>query len=250
MSKNKKNKKKKGKIFLILLLLSAAAACVLIFGFQVRDVQVVGNNYVSSESIEAWVMEDVYMDNSLLAVLKDRDKTDTPAMTESVQVSWSLPWKLRVTVEEKQPAGYVQQNNDRLYFDPEGYVLIRTKESLDGVLRVNGLENQNASEGEKLETEDPEIFGNISEAADAVKEVNLYPAEIDVEDNKVVLVFGTIRVVLGDRDMKEKIFQLPEILRMLGNETGVLHLEKYSSDLKSIWFEDSKNEKISVKSID
>lgn len=243
-------KKKKAKIVLILLLFAAVGVCVLIFGFRVYQVQIMGNNYVSDESIESWVMKDVYMDNSIAAVLKNRERTDTPPMTESISVSLALPWKLKISVEENHAVGYYVQDKQKIYFDRDGYILVQTEELLDGTVRVTGLPEQEKNVGEKLEVDDPEVFGRISECVEAIKECKLTPAEIEVKDDEVLIVFGTIRVKVGDGDIRGKITQLPEILRMLGNETGVLHLEKYSSDSKSIWFEDAKNAKISVKSID
>ena len=240
MSDSEKNSRKKGKILLVLFLAAVAAVLILLFGFRVRKLQIIGNEFCSDES----------MDNSLLAVLQNGKKTGTPAMVDSIRVSISLPWKLKVTVKEKEMAGYFLQNNEKFYFDSEGYVLSRTKEVYDGVIRVNGFDNRTVAEGEQILPDNPEVFAGIAEIAAALKEQKLSISQMDLTEDGVTLVSGKIRVKVGDDNYTERVAQLPEILRMLGNETGTLHVENYTSDSKTIWFEDAKNEKKSMKSID
>lgn len=250
MNKKEKKSKKKSIIILGAAAFVIAAALILVFLFRVQQVQVTGNEFCSAKDIEDWVMEDVYMDNSILAVLQSRDKAGAPPMVDSVKVSISLPWKLRVSVKEKEMAGYFEQKNEKLYFDREGYVLCVTEEAYDGVIRVDGFESQSTAAGEQIVTEHPEVFASIAEISAALEEQKLSPDEMKVKDDEVSLVFKKIQVKLGKDELTERVAQLPEILRMLSGETGTLHVEKYTSDSEVIWFEDAKNEKISVKSID
>lgn len=250
MSKKEKRSTKKSIVFLGAAAFVIAAVLILVFLFRVQQIEVTGNEFCSSEAIEDWVMKDVYLDNSILAVLQSKDKADAPPVVDSVKVSLSLPWALRVSVKEKEMAGYFRQEKKNYYFDQEGYVLCATKETYDGVIQVEGFVSQSTAPGEQIATEYPEVFASIAEVSAALKEQKLSPDKMKVEDDEISLVFKMIQVKLGKDELTGRVAQLPEILQMLSGESGTLHVEKYTSDSKAIWFEDAKNEKISVKSID
>ena len=121
-------KKKRRKIWPVLLailmtLIVLAAAVVLLF--RTRAVEVEGNSYYSENTISTWVQRDRFSVNTLYILIKyDFLDADLPAGIDQLNVSLKNPWTVRVTVEEKEMAGYVDYDGAYLYFDRTGLVAL------------------------------------------------------------------------------------------------------------------------------
>lgn len=242
MKKNDENTKKKGigirlYAFVVLILALLIAGCVFLLLFRVQDIRVTGNEHCEEQVIRDWVMEDVFFDNSLLALWKNKyEQGEAPAMTESVTLSLASPWSLKAEVREKAIIGYVKQNEKKVYFDSDGYVLEISEELYDNIFQVTGLSDISAEKGEQIQTDQEGMFEKIAECGDVLKELELFPSEIRIQNEEIYLQFSKISVRLGVENLTERISQLPDILKKLSGQSGTLHLEKYSSTSKTVWF--------------
>lgn len=152
-------------MFLIIVLLLGA---ILIFGFRTRTVQVEGNEYYGESSITAWIQNDDLSVNTLYILFKyNLTDADVPSGVESMSASLVNPWTVKITVKEKEMLGYVDYDGAYLYFDRNGIASLRTKEILEGVPYIEGLEFD-ASEvemGSVLPVSDDSIFKKIMDVS-------------------------------------------------------------------------------------
>ena len=102
--------------------------------FRTRAVEVEGNSYYSENTISTWVQRDRLSVNTLYILVKyDFMDAELPAGVERLNVSLKNPWTVRVAVEEKEMAGYVDYDGAYLYFDRTGTAVLKTKKQIEGV---------------------------------------------------------------------------------------------------------------------
>ena len=107
--KAKKNKKRKVWPFVLgiigTLCIMAALAVTLC---RTRAYVIEGNNYYSDNTIRTWIENDKLSFNTLAILAKyNMTEAELPAGVEQLHISLKNPWTVKVTVEEKEMAGYV-----------------------------------------------------------------------------------------------------------------------------------------------
>ena len=107
--KVKKNKKRKVWPFVLgiigTLCIMAALAVTLC---RTRAYVIEGNNYYSDNTIRTWIENDKLSFNTLAILAKyNMTEAELPAGVEQLHISLKNPWTVKVTVEEKEMAGYV-----------------------------------------------------------------------------------------------------------------------------------------------
>ena len=242
--KVKKNKKRKVWPFVLgiigTLCIMAALAVTLC---RTRAYVIEGNNYYSDNTIRTWIENDKLSFNTLAILAKyNMTEAELPAGVEQLHISLKNPWTVKVTVEEKEMAGYVTLDDAYLYFDGEGMVILRSKKLIEGVPFVEGLEYDaaKAAVGAVLPVEDSGIFGKIMDVSRNLRKYELVPDRLSCADGTIRLYFGVVEVLLGTGDYEQKLQQVTPILEKLAElypETaGTLHLENYESVSDSIRF--------------
>lgn len=118
------------------------------------------------------------------------------------------------------------------------------------VPRVIGLATETVTLGEKIETEDDNVFYTILGITRMVEKYQILPEIVYFdEDFQITLVYqqGAIHCKLGkDTLLEEKITRVAAILPKLEGMTGILHLEDYTADTTNIIF--SKESLYTLKS--
>ena len=120
------------KAILVIILVCIAMITFLLL-FQVRKIEVSGNQYLSRQEIADWVQDDNWSSNSLYVMIRNHlmNHELLPAMEEA-NVTMKNPWTVKVTIKEKRVAGYIVSGDECIYFDKDGIVLAKTKELWDG----------------------------------------------------------------------------------------------------------------------
>ena len=118
MKKAKKRKNIVLRIVLSVLGILILAGVTVVFLFRARNFEVEGNDYYGDTTITTWIQNDRLSVNSLYILLKyDFLDPELPSGVEDIKVSLKNPWTVRVTVKEKELAGYVDYDDAYLYFD-------------------------------------------------------------------------------------------------------------------------------------
>ena len=234
-----------------LTLLILTLAIVLVF--HIQTIKVTGNQYCTKEEVVKWLQKDKLSSNSLYVWLKYNytDAEKLPFM-EDCEIRLENRWTVEVQVYEKSITGYLELNNQFIYFDKDGTVLkMSDQASVDEIPRIEGIDVvlSEVKEFSQLPVTDKKIFSNVLDVTKEVQNNGLTPDRILFEDGEATLVFGNIKVVLGQDNMTEKIAQIQPILEKLAEKhpdiTGVLHLENYSKDNQVINFQPQEEQNTS-----
>ena len=126
------NKKKKGHrlyAFTVLVLGIAIIVLSIIVFFYVQKIEITGNEYTKDVEIIEIIQEDPASVNSLYVIGKYKlNKYDMPGSLESVKITLTSPWALKVTVKEKPIVGYIYDDDGYVYFDKDGLVVRKGRE--------------------------------------------------------------------------------------------------------------------------
>lgn len=244
MIKEERKKKKKVKrillAILIVILLLAAAAVVVVKVFQVKHVEVEGNELYGADVIERTVLNDEYSWNSLYVFLKYRFiKTDEVPFIDAMEITLKDPQTLHIKVYEKGMMGYlyIPSINENAYFDNDGFVVETSADKIPDVTQVQGIDCSEVVLYEKLPIEG-DVLREILTLTQALKRSGLIPDSVTYgEKNEPVLQYGGIRVEMGDLGLlTQKVERLDKILPNLSGQTGTLHLENWTEDTRNIVF--------------
>lgn len=212
----------------------------LLTAYSVKHVHVEGNQHYSSKEIQDFVVKGYWGDNSIYLSWKYKNRSihDIPFI-EAMDVKVVSKDTIKITVYEKALAGYVEYLGRYMYFDHDGIVVEASKAATRGVPEVCGLDFDYVVLYQALPVENESIFQNI---LTITKLLNKY--QVDCEkiyfdrDYNVTLYYGNIKVYIGKMDLlDDKLMQLPYILPDLAGEKGVLNLQNYTSENKTITFE-------------
>ena len=139
-----------------------AGIIVFLLLFQLRDIRVRGNDFLTDSEVSRYIREQGGDGNSLVLLLSTKlgDYPEPPTV-ESMEFHMVNPWTIRVDVKEKSPAGYARRDEEYVYFDNEGMVLGVTDSQRDGLSLVEGLDVSKAEKGKKLTVQDSSVFEYI-----------------------------------------------------------------------------------------
>lgn len=241
MYKSGKKKRKGIKILIFLAVVAMVLAGVysVLQSHTVRNVYVEGNVHYSKEEIQDMVMGGPLGNNSLYLsfVYKDKQITDIPFIARlTVEVPASDT--IRIRVEEKALAGYVEYLGHYMYFDMDGTVVESSSVKTEGVPQITGLNFDHVVLNKPLPVEDDAIFYTILNITKILEKNELNAERIYFNLRKeMTLYFADIKVVLGsDELLEEKIEVLPKLLPELSGKSGTLDMQKYDGTAASIPF--------------
>ena len=241
--KRRKEKKRKRIVITLASLVLLLAISVLIIWkvFTVETIQVEGNEHYSDEQIQKFVLNDEYSWNSLYVVLKYCFiETKEIPFVDTMEVSLTNPHTLKVRVYEKGILGYlyIASIDQNAYFDKDGFVVETSKEMIEGIPQVEGLNCDKVVLYEKLPLKDEGILKSLLAASQALKKNEVVPDKIQFAENgDITLTYGGIEVLLGSSDnLTKKILRLPYILPQLSGMTGTLHVENWTENTTDIIF--------------
>jgi Cell division septal protein len=246
MSSIKYRKRKKGKFQKIMIGLGIVIAIFLISAitilgmFSIKEIEISGNKYYTIEKIEEILMEGLYFNNSLELSWKFRNgaKDFNIPMISEIEVVRESSNRVRVRIYEKNLLGYVEYQGAKMYFDKDGIVIESSKEEIEKLPLITGLEFSKIVLYEELQVESEGVVPIILELTQLLKDVRLAPDKISFSSElDIALNFGNIKVSLGrGKNLEEKIFQLAAVLPSVGGQSGTLHMEKMGEGIESIVF--------------
>jgi Cell division septal protein len=246
MSSVKYQKRKKGKIQAIILGLGIVIALFLLGAitiltvFSIDEIEIVGNEYYSTEDIKRRLLEELYLNNTLEFSWQYRNGLqgiEIPMISE-IEVEREGTHKIKVRVYEKNLLGYVDYLGTRMYFDKDGIVVESSQEEIEKLPLITGLEFSKITLHEKLEVEKEEVFHTILNLTQLLKDVGLVPERISFSNElNIMLYFGDIKVDLGkEKNLEFKILRLYAALPSVEGQSGTLHMEKMGEGTENIIF--------------
>lgn len=222
------------------VLLACAGMTLILAGYRVTNVEVVGNSHYTEQEITDMVLKGNVFDNSLLLNIKYRNKSieDIP-FVEKMDVEVKSNDTIRIMVYEKKLAGCISYLGNYMYFDREGIVVESSPQITEGVPEITGLRFNHVLLYEQLPVERSEIFQEILELTQLLDKYEIIADKIYFDtDNNVTLYFGDARVLIGSKShIDEKIMQLSVIVPSIHGKTGVLDMREYETGTTTLTFE-------------
>ncbi|WP_461816264.1 cell division protein FtsQ/DivIB [Faecalimonas sp.] len=223
---------------------------VVLLLFHVQTIEVSGNTYVSSSAIGESIQKNSKTKNSLSFLSKNLlGKIDYPKAIESAKISLKTPWSIKVTVKEKKIMGYTITNGTYVYFDENGMVLYKSAMQLEKIPYIEGLSTR-AELYKKLPVQEKRIFSNIDTMLKELDKWRIKPEQIVSDGADLTIHVRKIVIMLGSGNMKEKISQLPPILKKLEGKEGTLDLRHYGETTETITFKEGEVLKKEKEAID
>ncbi len=239
--KKKKKRRKLLKVIIGMILLLALAAVIVIKVFRVKKVEVEGNVLYDAGVIQESVLNDKYSWNSLYVFGKYRFlKQKEIPFIDTMEVSLKNPTTLHIKVYEKARVGYlyIPSINENAYFDKDGFVVETSSETIGDVPMVEGLACDQVVLYEKLPIEDRRLK-EILNLTQVLKKYEIEPTKISYGvAGEPALTYGNIVVLMGDlAKLTPKVERLAQILPSLAEQTGTLHIEKWTEENTDIVFQ-------------
>ncbi|MBQ1171756.1 MAG: FtsQ-type POTRA domain-containing protein [Lachnospiraceae bacterium] len=233
----------KQKIWMVVaaaVLLACAGMTLILAGYRVTNVEVVGNSHYTEQEIKDMVLKGNVFDNSLLLNIKYRNKSieDIP-FVEKMDVEVKNNDTIRIMVYEKKLAGCISYLGNYMYFDREGIVVESSPQITEGVPEITGLRFNHVLLYEQLPVERSEIFQEILELTQLLDKYEIIADKIYFDtNNNVTLYFGDARVLIGSKShIDEKIMQLSVIVPSIQGKAGVLDMREYETGTTTLTFE-------------
>ena len=234
-------KKYSGLIIALIICIALAVAGYYLYSLRITEFTFSGNTLrYSDEELESLIFTSDIEYNPVYAMFVDKQDKEIPFIAKyEIDIEW--PDKANVTVYGKDIIGYVYYKDFYIYFDKDGIVVELSKEQLDGVILMEGLDFGQMVLHQKLPTKKEESFQLILSLGKMIKknEIDADKVVFDSELNMTLYV-GNIEIVLGrDEFLDEKMTKVRVLLPSLTEYSGVLNLENYREGNDSFWFRQS-----------
>ena len=209
------------------------AACVLLGLFRIHAVEVFGSERYTPDQIREDLIYDFWTRNTLYFAWKYRAATTDPRAPylDSIQAKVVSPGKVRLTVQEKKLAGYVQYAGQNVCFDSQGIVLDISEEADSGIPLVTGVMMGEPTLYQKLPVESAAQMSAMLRITELLAQADFLPDSISFDENlNMTLDIGQITVRLGQNDyLDEKVASLASIYPEVEGQSGTLNLESLTT---------------------
>ena len=242
--------KKKSAVAGGILLLILLFVVVLFTGFKIDEIEVTGNKHYSKDQIKDFVLENGYINNTVLLMLKNKIKpVENIPFVAKLEVEYSSAHKVGITVYEKAMAGCVEYMNEYVYFDQDGYVLEISPTKLEDSPCITGMSFEAMELHEKLPIEDEKRFRIILKMTQLIQKYELPVDSVQfTSENEIVLKHADIRIELGDgSNLEEQLVDLGQILEGLSGKKGTLDMKDFDTASGTASFKLDKEEKAKAK---
>lgn len=216
-----------------------AAAVFFFTFFQVKTVEVIGNDHYTEDELKEKILKGSMTSNAILAPLfYSKNAAEELPYIESFNVRRSGRNKLIISVKEKSVVGCIPYLDSYVYFDSNGYFVEGSKTRDTKVAFFDGIQPKKVVMEEKLPIKETVL--NTAVALSTIFAKNdMVPDHIMFGDSyEISLLYGDITVQLGkDEYLEDKMTRAIAILPQLEGQKGILHMENISRNSKTVTFE-------------
>lgn len=232
-------------VLLVILVLLAGVGIYILTQFRIDTIQVTGNVHYTDEEMKQIVLDNDYIDNSLLLYWRRKaEPIEEIPFIEKLDIEYISRHVITITVYEKSIAGCIEYMNRYVYFDKDGIVLDTAAEKLSDIPCISGMKFESVVLYEKLPIEDKKRFSLILSMTQLITKYELAVDDVKFTANdEVILYSGDIKVLLGDgTNIEEKMADLGNILESLGNKRGTLDMKDFTREKGNASFREDKAE--------
>ncbi len=224
--KQKQKIRKRRALLLLLLIAAVISVCLFTPFFNVKTVEVKGNDIVAAEQIleAAAIPENINIFKIRKGSVK-RSLLNIPEI-DSVKIRRLIPSKVRLEITETKPVMYFSYMTGYVITNEKGRVMsiVDTNEGLN-LLNITGLEIKNAEICKKISVQDTDTFDIILNTINSLNRVGLLQ-EIrschfdDMQDVHLYLHDGT-KIIFGNlENLDYKLSVLTKVLVQVNRTEG------------------------------
>ncbi len=228
------------KIAAILVAILGVTAAVVLGVFQIRSIDVKGNERYLAEQIRDDLIYDFKTRNTLYFSWKYRNEgpaADAPYLA-SVHATMLSPTSVRIEVKENPLVGRVQYDGTNVYYDSDGVVQEITDTIYAGIPLVAGVEIEKPQLYQKLVMNNASLMRTMLNITQLLIKSNLIPDSVTFDGSQnMILRLGPVTVQLGqDEYLEEKVANLVSIYPQIEGEAGTLNMEGFTGKNEAITF--------------
>ena len=223
-------KKNRGLYVGIIAVVLVIAIIILVTCFHINEIEVTGNRHYTKEQVKDFVLENGYVDNTVLLMLENKIKPiENIPFIAKLDVEYVNAHKITITVYEKAMAGCVEYMNSYVYFDQDGYVLEMSGRKLEDAPCITGMSFESMELHEKLPIQDETRFKLILTLTQLIQKYDLIIDSIRfTSEGEIVLQHEDIRIEMGDGSILERqLIDLDQILEGLKGKKGTLDMRDF-----------------------
>ena len=242
---NKKTNLKKKKIrvkiikwtSLILLVIGAILLLLLSDIFNIKEINVINNNRISSEEIIK--LSGIEVNDNIFKFLKfkAKDSIKSNPYIENVKIHRKINGTVEIDVEERTPTYMIEKEGNYFYINNQGYILEQNNEKLE-VPTIEGFVTEELIPGNRLEIADLKKLNIViqimqaaksKEIAEKISKINVesdYDYIITMEEEQKTVHFGN-----GTR-INDKITKIIPVLEDNVDVAG----EIFVKDINKVYF--------------
>ncbi len=213
MGRSNERTKNKGPVLLLLILVSAVGLMVFVRTsyFNITNIEVNGNNFVSKEEIVSYADISPGMNYFGIRTAEVKEKLNTHPYIMKADIERKIPDRIIITVNERDLTGYIPFMGSFLLIDGEGRVISATAHMpIEGLPVFRGIKIESFNVQEILKVDNMKIFDKIIYISKNIVE-NIYeyaPIEVDIEDMENIIIHLDGRFVLKVGDTERLDYKL------------------------------------------
>lgn len=224
-----------GKVLLglvITLMVVGIIAGVMIYRSDITEIKVTGNSFYTEEEVINLILGSKVESNTVVCYLRNHfgDHKEIP-FVERYQVEIEDMHTVEIIIYEKKIIGYLDYMESYMYFDRDGTVVDSSKEKLNGVVKVEGIEFTRVVLGEKLETDNATAFDAVVTMTEMFEKEGLDVKTITFDKKKRLKIkMKKVTIELGTSEYLDlKLAELADIWPNIKKLSGTLYLDDYET---------------------
>lgn len=212
----------------------------VLYSLRITDISYVGNTRYTEEELNEKIFDKSYSLNAVYCFWDSKygeKKTIPFIQTYDIEFgSWN---EITIQVYEKSVVGYVDYKGYRMYFDKDGIVVESSREALENVVEIEGLDFSHMVLHQQLPVEDEDIFNYILNLTQMLIKHELPAEKIEFDkDWNATVCIGSIRFAIGeDEYLNEKVARISDLLPQTTGLSGTFFMEDVTADTDTFRFE-------------
>ena len=240
IKKQEKSRKKRKKVLkiikwltLLTIIIGGTVYALLSPIFNVKEIEVVGNSKISSETIIS--LSEINIDQNMFSfrTSDSKEKIKQNAYIDTVAIHRNLPDKISIEVTERKATYMIKFGNAYAYINNQGYILEITNEKVE-LPTLIGYEtsDEKIQEGNRLDTTDLDKLNDVLKimeaASNSIQKLTTLINKIDISDKTNYILYldkEKKQIYFGDiTNLSTKILWIDQVLKEEKKNEGVLYL--------------------------
>lgn len=222
------------------ILAALLVLAAVLYSLRIADITYVGNTRYTEEELKEKIFDKSYSLNVVYCFWNSKygeKKTIPFIQTYDIEFkSWN---EITIRVYEKSVVGYVNYKGYRMYFDKDGIVVESSREALENVVEIEGIEFSHMILHQKLPVEDEDIFKYILNLTQMLIKYELPAEKIRFDESRNATVcIGRISFAVGrDEYLNEKVARISDLLPKTEGLSGTFFMQDATADTDTFRFE-------------